>query len=29
VGEIYSLNGEKVSNPSKGIYIKNGKKIIL
>ena len=25
----YSLNGVKVSNPSKGIYIKNGKKVIL
>ena len=27
--EIYSLNGQRVSNASKGIYIKNGKKIIL
>ena len=25
----YSLNGMKVENPSKGIYIKNGKKVIL
>ena len=25
----YSLNGQRVENPSKGIYIKNGKKIIL
>ena len=25
----YSLNGVRVSTPSKGIYIKNGKKIIL
>ena len=25
----YSLNGVKVKNPSKGIYIKNGKKVIL
>ena len=25
----YTLNGAKVSNPSKGIYIKNGKKVIL
>lgn len=25
----YSLNGQRVNNPSKGIYIKNGKKIIL
>ena len=28
-GAYYSLNGVKVSNPSKGIYIKNGKKVIL
>ena len=28
-GEYYSLNGVKVENPSKGIYIKNGKKVIL
>ena len=25
----YSLNGHRVTNPSHGIYIKNGKKIIL
>ena len=25
-GNIYSLNGVRVNNPSKGIYIKNGKK---
>ena len=25
----YSLNGQKVNNPSKGVYIKNGKKVIL
>ena len=25
----YSLNGQRVENPSKGIYIKNGKKTIL
>lgn len=25
----YSLNGAKVDNPSKGLYIKNGKKVIL
>ena len=25
----YSLNGVKVDNPSKGLYIKNGKKVIL
>ena len=28
-GAYYSLNGVKVENPSKGIYIKNGKKVIL
>jgi hypothetical protein len=28
-GAYYSLNGQKVTNPSKGIYIKNGKKVIL
>ena len=28
-GTYYTLNGVKVSNPSKGLYIKNGKKIIL
>ena len=28
-GDYYSLNGVKVENPSKGIYIKNGKKVIL
>jgi hypothetical protein len=28
-GEYYSLNGVKVENPSKGIYVKNGKKVIL
>ncbi len=28
-GNIYTLNGVKVSNPSKGIYIKNGRKIVL
>ena len=25
----YTLNGQKVINPSKGVFIKNGKKIIL
>ena len=29
VGNIYSLDGRQASNPSKGIYIKNGKKVIL
>ena len=28
-GAYYSLNGQRVYNPSKGIYIKNGKKVIL
>lgn len=28
-GNTYSLNGQMVTNPSKGIYIKNGKKVIL
>ena len=26
---IYNLNGQVVTNPSKGIYIKNGKKFIV
>ena len=28
-GAYYSLNGQRVMNPTKGIYIRNGKKIIL
>lgn len=28
-GTVYSLNGQKVSNSLKGIYIKNGKKVVL
>ncbi len=28
-GSIYSLNGQRVKNPTKGIYVKNGKKIAL
>ena len=28
-GAYYSLNGARVTNPSKGIYVKNGKKVIL
>ena len=28
-GVYYSLNGQQVENPTKGIYIKNGKKVIL
>ena len=27
-GAIYNLNGQRVSNPRKGIYIQNGKKYI-
>ena len=26
---IYNLNGQRVDNPSKGIYIKNGKKVLV
>ena len=28
-GAYYSLNGQRVANPSKGIFIRNGKKVIL
>ena len=28
-GTIYNLNGQKVNNPSKGIYIVNGKKVAI
>ena len=28
-GSIYSLNGQRMPNPSHGIYIKKGKKVIL
>ena len=28
-GHIYDLSGRKVNNPSKGIYIRNGKKFIV
>jgi len=28
-GVYYSLNGQQVEKPTKGIYIKNGKKVIL
>ena len=27
--KVYNLNGARISNPKKGIYIKNGKKIII
>ena len=29
MGEIFSITGMKVTNPNKGIYIQNGKKIIV
>ena len=28
-GTYYSLNGQRMNNPTKGIFIKNGKKVIL
>ena len=28
-GVFYTLNGQRVENPNKGIFIKNGKKIVL
>jgi hypothetical protein len=28
-GAYYTLNGVKVENPSKGLFIKDGKKVIL
>ena len=28
-GDIYSLSGHRVENPSKGLYIKNGKKVFI
>ncbi len=28
-GDVYNLNGQKVNNPSRGIYIVNGKKVVL
>ena len=28
-GAYYSLNGQRVENPRKGLFIKNGKKILL
>ena len=28
-GDYYNLNGQKVQTPQKGIYIKNGKKVII
>jgi hypothetical protein len=29
MGEVFSISGMKVTNPSKGIYIQNGKKVII
>ena len=28
-GVIYNLNGQRVTNPGKGLYIKNGKKVFI
>lgn len=28
-GEVYNLNGQRVNNPTKGLYIVNGKKVLL
>jgi hypothetical protein len=28
-GAVYNLNGQKVNNPSRGIYIINGKKVVI
>ena len=28
-GAIYNLNGQRVENPTKGVYIRNGKKILF
>ena len=28
-GDIYSINGQRVKQPSKGLFIKNGRKVIL
>ena len=28
-GEFYTLQGVRVSNPTKGVYIQNGKKVIV
>ena len=28
-GTVYNLNGQKVNNPSRGIYIVNGKKVVI
>ena len=28
-GVYYNLQGQRVDNPSKGLYIKNGKKVLI
>jgi hypothetical protein len=28
-GEVYDLQGRKVANPTKGLYIVDGKKVII
>ena len=28
-GSVYNLNGQRVANPSKGLYIVNGKKVVI
>ena len=28
-GEYYNLNGQRVANPTKGLYIVNGKKVVI
>ena len=28
-GELYNLAGQRIAQPSKGLYIKNGKKVVL
>ena len=29
VGEFYNLRGQRVQNPTKGLYIVNGKKVVI
>ena len=28
-GTVYNLNGQKVNHPTRGIYIVNGKKVVI
>ena len=28
-GEVYNLNGQRVAQPTKGLYIVNGKKVVV